>query len=122
MKIINVDTNQEIVNPDLSIGELSTQSMWASPEAYATIDNVTKFALDESDYEIVQFYHAWTDEELERIEKSKNEQEHREIMESLPDAIAELSSMVSDNSVSMEVINDAIAELSTIVSGLMEGA
>lgn len=120
MRIIDRDTNQEVTNPDLAIGELSESTMWASPEAYATIDNVEKFALDDADYEEVQLYHVWTAEEIAQREEAERQQEHQEIMDALPDAVADLSVMVSDNAIDTTDLQDALAELSEIVSGLME--
>lgn len=122
MRIIDDKTFQEVANPDLTVGYLTEPTMWASPEAYATIDNVTKFALTEDDYEEVKFYHVWTAEEIAQREQDIKDAEHREIMDSLPDALADLSLMVSDNTSDTADLQDALAELSEIVSGLMEGA
>lgn len=121
MRIIDEITQQEITNPDLSAGELS-ESRWARPEAYASIDNVTKFALDEIDYETVQIYHKWTPEELAEKEASEAEQDRQEIMDSLPDALAELSLAVSDGAADTADLAEALADLSLIVSNLVEGA
>ena len=120
MRIIDQNTQREITNPDLSVGYL-IECEWASPEAYATIDNVNKLALDKSDYEIVKIYHRFTPEEITWMEESERQQEHQELMDSLPDAVADLSVMVSDNTVDTADLMDAIAELSEIVSNLMEG-
>lgn len=119
MRIIDEKTNQEITNPDLSIGVLRTTT-WASPEAYATIDNVTKFALDESDYEQVQIYHVWTAEEIAQREAAEQQAEQQEIMNALPDALADLSLDVSNGAADTADLQDALAELSEIVSGLMK--
>lgn len=119
MRIIDETTQREVTNPDLTIGELK-DAIWARPEAYATIDNVTKFALDDSDYETVQLYHRWTSEEIAQREESKRQQEHQELMDSLPDAMADLSEMVSDNTIDTADLQDALAELSEIVSRLMK--
>lgn len=121
MKYIDYNTKQEITNPDLTIGELTSPVMWASPEAYATIDNVTKFALDEDDYEEVQLYHVWTADEIAEREEGERQAEQQELINALPDAVAELSEMVSDNVIDTADVMDAIAELSEIVSNLMEG-
>ena len=119
MRIIDEITQQEIFNPDLNIGHL-LECVWVSPEAYATIDNDTKFALDDSDYETVKLYHRWTEDEIAQHNESKRQQEHQEIMNSLPDAMADLSEMVSDNTIDTADLQDALAELSEIVSGLMK--
>lgn len=120
MRIIDEITYQELTNPDLTIGELR-RTIWASPEAYTTIDNVTKFALDDSDYEEVQLYHVWTAEEIAQREECERQAEQQELINALPDAVAELSEMVSDNIIDTADVMDAIAELSEIVSNLMEG-
>lgn len=120
MRIIDESTQQEIANPDLTAGYLY-ETVWASPDAYATIDNVTKFALSDDDYEEVQLYHVWTADEIAQREEAERQQEHQEIMDALPDAIADLSEMVSDNTINTEDVMDAIAELSEIVSQLVEG-
>lgn len=120
MKIIDEITQQVITEPDLTAGELQN-AVWASPEAYATIDNVTKHALDDDDYEEVQLYHVWTDDEIAQREAAEAEAAKREIMGALPDAVAELSEAVSDTAMNTADVMDAIAELSEIVSNLMEG-
>lgn len=121
MRIIDEITQHEVTDPDLTVGYLSAPTMWASPEAYATIDNVEKFALADEDFEEVQLYHVWTEEEIAQREEAERQEEHRELMDSLPDAIADLSEMVSDNTINTADVMDAIAELSEIVSNLMEG-
>ena len=91
MRVIDEATQQEIANPDLNAGELR-KAMWASSEAYATIDNVVKFALDDDDYEEVQLYHVWTAEEIDQRKESKREAEksiEREtLLGELPDTLA----------------------------------
>lgn len=120
MRTIDEKTKEEISDPDLTVGELRTV-VWASPEAYATIDNVEKFALDDSDYETVQMYHVWTNEEIEQREASEEFAANAEAVGSLPDAVAELSGTVSGNATDVQALGDAIAELSELVSNLIEG-
>lgn len=117
MKIIDELTNEEIANPDLSVGILF-ETLWASPEAWATIDNVNKFALDDGDYEDVYLYHIWTQAELEAQEREKADREKQQLINLLPNAIAELSGIVSEGVTSVQVIMDALADLSEIVSEL----
>ena len=95
MRIIDEITNEEIKKPDLASGELH-DAIWASPEAYATIDDVTKFALDDDDYEEVQIYHRWTADEIAQREAAEAEAAKQELIDALPDAIAELSEIVSN--------------------------
>ena len=94
MRIINRDTNQEVTNPDLTIGELSAPTMWASPEAYATIDNVTKFALADDDYEEVQLYHVWTADEIAQREEAERQAERQKLMNAMPETVNELADTV----------------------------
>lgn len=58
MKIIDPKTNKEIFDPDLEKGFLSNPTLWASQEKYDTIDNITKYALYDDDYELVRFYRS----------------------------------------------------------------
>lgn len=117
MKIIDELTNEEIANPDLGVGILF-ETLWASPEAWATIDNVNKFALDDGDYEDVYLYHIWTQAELEAQEREKADREKQQLINLLPNAIADLSGIVSEGATSVQVIMDALADLSEIVSEL----
>lgn len=121
MRIIDDITSQEVTSPDLSAGYIY-EGVWASPAAYATIDNVEKFALYSTDYEQVEFYHRWTDDEVAQRIESERQQDHNEMMDSMPDAFAELSMAVSDGAADTADLADALAELSEIVSQLMEGA
>lgn len=82
------------------------------------IDNETKFAYDDDDYEDVEVWHEYTDDELEAIKQQEIVNEKQNLMDSLPDAIADLSSEVSNNSISAIDLMDAIADLSSIVSDL----
>lgn len=128
MKIIDEMAQTEVFNPDLEKGYLY-QSIWASPEAYASVDNVTKFALDEEDYEEVLIYHVWTEDELEEQERQKEfelQNELRETMLSeLPDiqeatmeAIIEIGDMVASQDETNNDMIDAFIELGNIVAEL----
>ena len=117
MKIIDELTNKEITDPDLSVGEL-WESSWASPEAYATIDDVTKFALDDDDYETVKIYHVWTPGEIIDKEERQKAAEKNALLDTLPDAVADLSDLVSSGTADMQVVMDALADLSETVSEL----
>lgn len=117
MRIIDELTNQEITNPDLSVGVLF-ETLWASPEAYATIDDKTKFALSDDDYEQVQLYHVYTEAELEQQALDKERNARSELMNALPDAVADLSDLVSSDTTDMQVVMDALADLSETVSEL----
>lgn len=71
-------------------------------------------------------YKPYTDEELERRAEQKAEAEeaaaNQELINELPDAVAELSEQVSTNSIDTETLMEAIADLSQVVSDIMEGA
>lgn len=88
MVIIDELTQSEIESPDLSAGELSSPTMWAAPEAYATIDNIMKFALDDSDYEEVQIYHRWTTEEIAQQQESAAQAARQDVINGLPEVVA----------------------------------
>lgn len=118
MKIISEETQKEITAPDLAAGELR-ECLWAPPAAYATIDNVTKFALDDADYEAVQMYHVWTDEERQAREEAQAAADKADMEGALPDAVAELSGTVSAQAGDGATLSDAVAELSQLVSDLV---
>lgn len=118
-KIISEETQKEITAPDLTAGELR-ECLWAPPEAYATIDNVRKFALNDSDYETVQIYHVWTDDEKKAREAAKEAAGRADMVAALPDAVAELSAAVSAQAGDSATLSDAVAELSQLVSDLAE--
>lgn len=111
MRIIDEATQLEIANPDLTAGELRN-AMWASSEAYATIDNVVKFALADDDYEEVQLYHMWTAEEIEHREESKREAEKTIERETL---LGELSNTLADSDAAIcELYETTLAQSDTI--------
>lgn len=82
------------------------------------IDNKTKFAYDDDDYEDVEVWQEYTDAELKAIKQQEIVNEKQNLMDSLPDALADLSSEVSANSISATDLMDAIADLSSIVNNL----
>ena len=63
----------------------------AKEGAYESIDDVTKFALDESDYEEYEEWVAYTPEEMAELERAKSAVSSEELM----DAIAELGALVA---------------------------
>lgn len=122
MRVIDEITEQEIFDePDLTVGELFYNPAWVSRAAYERAEAEGLPAVLDSDYEEVLIYHVWSEDELIERESRGIAAEFQEIMDSLPDAFADLSGMVSDNTVDMADVMDAIAELSEIVSKLMEG-
>lgn len=83
------------------------------------IDNITKFAWDDNDYEIVEVWHEYTAEELERKKRSDENKEQKELFNTLPDAVSDLSEVVSTNATDLTDINNAVAELSELVSNIL---
>ena len=65
MRIIDDETGKELTEAqaDPARGILS-EAMRTKPGAYDTIDNVSKFALSDEDYEAVMVYRKYTEEEL----------------------------------------------------------
>lgn len=124
MRIIDRDTNQQVTNPDLTIGELSAPTMWASPEAYATIDNVTKFALYDSDYEEVQLYHVWTADEIAQREADQAEAAKREtreaMLDELPETLADSDAAICELYETTLAQSDTIAEQDAAICELYE--
>lgn len=64
MKIYD-EKDQLITAPDLDVGELRQETR-IKPDAIP-IDNKTKHAWDDDDYEDILRYHVWTQEELAEI-------------------------------------------------------
>lgn len=100
MRILN-DDNIEIQESDidLSIGECHKE-FYVEPSAYDTIDNITKFALDDDDYEEIIRYHVWTEQELAWMEEGRLRREKEEAREKLltelPQTLDEHSEMIED--------------------------
>lgn len=83
-------------------------------------DNIIKFAYDDADYEEIQEWVDYTAEQLADKKAATEAAELQDVVNSLPDAVAELSATVSTNVDDMTTVNDAIAELSEMVSNLTE--
>lgn len=87
MRYIDSETNLEIQNPDLEAGYI-VETDWAPMEAYETIDNVSKFALEPSDYERVMLYRAWTQEEVARRADSDSYVARQALINGLPEVVS----------------------------------
>lgn len=124
MTIIDSVTNTIIENPDLAIGYI-LNVVSVKPGAYETIDNVTKFALDDSDYEDQLVYYRYTEEELEQIRQSEIDQNEKnelnEMIDALSDAIMEIGSMVAEQNQMNSDIMDAMMELAGMIATSQEG-
>lgn len=65
MRIIDEYTGKELTEAQIDTARgVLVEAMRAKPGAYDTIDNVSKFALSDEDYEAVMVYRAYTEEEL----------------------------------------------------------
>lgn len=104
MRIIDEDGN-EVENPDLTKGEL-VDTLYAPPEAYDTIDNVTKFALEPEEFEHLYVYKELTDEQLADRKRS---QELRDAQQNLPETQASTDDAIC-------ALYEQIEQLQTIIS------
>ncbi len=87
MRIIDMETELEVTDPDLENGYLTEPVMFAPKEAYATIDNVTKFGLADEDFEEVRLYHRYTAEELAQQAESASQAERDAILSLIIDSV-----------------------------------
>lgn len=78
---------------DLSIGEIIEMD-YVDPAAYDTIDNVNKFALDESDFERVRMYRKFTDMDYQVMESNEKNQQREELMEELPETLSDIDDAI----------------------------
>lgn len=88
MRLID-ENGKDIIEKDcdLTIGEI-IETDYVAPEAYDTIDNVTKFALNPEDFERVRMYRLYTDMDYQLIESNKKNQEREEMLSDLPDTLS----------------------------------
>lgn len=96
--LIYDENDQLITGPDLDIGELR-QEIRIKPDA-TPIDNETKFAWYDNDYEDILRYHVWTQEELAEIAEREAETAQAEAREaflaSAPDIQAEQDAAICE--------------------------
>ena len=126
MKIYD-ENDQVIIDPDLEVGELRQETR-IKPDAIP-IDNKTKFAWDDDDYEDILRYHVWTQDELAEIAKRKAETakaEAREaFIESAPDIQAEQDTTICDlyeQTLNMQTESDqAITDLYEMILEVQNG-
>lgn len=78
---------------DLTKGEI-IETDWVDPAAYETIDNETKFALDDSDYEHVRMYRKYTDIDYQAIELDKMNQQREEMLGELPSTLSDIDDAI----------------------------
>lgn len=91
------------------------------------IDDITKFAWYDDDYEDVETWVEYSEAELEFQRELEESAIRAEFNEQLPanisdvqEALVELGNMAADAEVSNAELMDAIAELGILVSGLLE--
>lgn len=88
-------------------------TVWRSEYVEDSSDNID---------DVIMHCRKHTEYELKLMQKQQAKQEAEELLPDIPDALADLSSVASDNSVSISDISDAIAELSEVVSNMtLEG-
>lgn len=107
--VIFVDEENQIlgkgVEPDWNV--------WRSEYVEDSSDNID---------DVIMHCRKHTEYELKLMRKQQAKLEAEELLPDIPDALADLSSITSENSVSISDISDAIAELSEVVSDMtLEG-
>lgn len=107
MRIIDENGN-EVSDVDESKGQLTNATVIRQDAA--PIDNETKWAWDDDDYEEVLVWHEYTEEELSERDSVT--------LDDVTDALADISDTVSANADDLSTISDAIAELSELVANL----
>lgn len=85
MRIVDENMN-ELVNPDLTIGWLDP-AVIVKPDA-EPIDNITKHAWSDDDYEFIKVYRQYTQAELEAIEAEKKKKTDAERIAALEEQLA----------------------------------
>lgn len=124
MRLIDQNGNPiEEANCDLSLGEI-IETDWVDPAAYETVDNITKFALDESDYEHVRMYRLYTELDYQAIEDDIKRKEQDEVLNNLPDTLADTDDALCElyeTTLSQQDIideqDDAICQLYEMITG-----
>lgn len=126
MKIYD-ENDQLITDPDLEIGELRQETR-IKPDAIP-IDNKTKFAWDDDDYEDILRYHVWTQEELAEIAERDAETARAEAREAFladaPSIQAEQDAAICDlyeQTLNIQVESDqAITDLYEMILEVQNG-
>lgn len=88
MRLIDENGNDILEKDcDLSAGEI-VETDYASPEAYESIDNVAKFALEPGDFERVRMYRKYKEIDYQLIEDNEKIQEREELLSNLPGTLS----------------------------------
>lgn len=124
MRLIDENGNDILEEDcDLTIGEI-IETDYVSPEAYDSIDNVTKFALDESDFEHVRMYRKYTEMDYAAKELGEKQEQREELLDELPDTLSDtddaLCALYETNLAQQDIIDeqdDAICALYEMITG-----
>lgn len=81
-----------IENPDLALGYVTEQTVVRDDAE--PIDNVTKFAWDDDDYETRQVYIPYTADELARMAEAAERAEREEWLVSAPSQLADMDELL----------------------------
>lgn len=86
------ENGNAIENPDLTLGYVTEQTVVRDDAA--PIDDVTKFAWADDDYETRQVYVQYTDEELERRADAVERAQREQWMASAPSQLADMDELL----------------------------
>lgn len=92
MRIVDENMN-ELFNPDLTVGRLEP-AVVIKPDA-VPIDNVTKHAWADDDYELVKIYRRYSQAELDAIEAEKNKKTDAERIAALEEQLAAAKNLLA---------------------------
>lgn len=94
MRLIDENGNDILEEDcDLTIGEI-IETDYVPPEAYDTIDDIVKFALDESDYEHVRMYRLYTDIDYSLMESISKQEQREALLNELPDTLSDIDDAI----------------------------
>lgn len=86
------ESGNSIENPDLALGYVTGQTVVR--ENAAPIDDVTKFAWDDGDYETRQVYVPYTEDELSRMAEAAERAEREEWLSLAPSQLADMDELL----------------------------
>lgn len=86
------ENGNAIENPDLTLGYVTEQTVVRDDAE--PIDNVTKFAWADDDYETRQVYVPYIEEELERMAEAAERTEREEWLRSAPSQLADMDELL----------------------------
>lgn len=86
------ESGNPIESPDLTLGYVTEQTVVS--EDSAPIDNVTKFAWADDDYDTRQVYVTYTDDELSRMAEAAERAQREEWLQSAPSQLADMDELL----------------------------